>query len=277
MQSVNQKNNSQKTSPKIAIIAGRGELPKIIFDKLGSAFVIGFESDANEVLPADFLGNMGQIGSIVAALKAAEISKIVFAGGIIKPKIKDLKLDKEAAQLLGKMAFTKIFKKLPGDDSLFKMIINYLESHGFAAIGVDEVMPELLAEFGALGVLKPDAQMLENIKLGCECAKKLGKKDLGQAVVYAGGKLIASEDVKGTDNLLERAAKICTDKKVLVKCIKPQQDRRIDLPSIGVHTIEKLAALGFAGVAVEAEHSLIIGKEKVAARADELGVFVWGV
>ena len=106
MQSVNQKDNPTN----IAIIAGRGELPKLIFDKLGKAFVVGFESDANEVLTSNFVGNMGQIGSIMAALKAADVEKIVFAGGIIKPKIKELKLDKEAAKLLGKAAFGRIFK-----------------------------------------------------------------------------------------------------------------------------------------------------------------------
>jgi len=281
VQSVNQKNNSQN----IAIIAGRGVLPKIIFDKLSDdnlgAFVISFDSDNNEFLQPDYIANMGQVGAVVTELKKAEIKKIVFAGGIVKPKLIDLKLDKEAAKLLGKMAFSKFFGKLPGDDKLFKVILGYLEKHGLEIIGVDEVMPELLAEKGILGTLAPTKAQLADIHTGCAAAKVLGEKDEGQAVVCAGGELIATEDEKGTDNLLERAVVICSEKNlpkaVLVKCVKPQQDRRIDLPSIGVQTIEKLAANGFAGVAVEAGSSIIIDKQAVAAKADELGVFVFGI
>jgi DUF1009 family protein len=63
---------------------------------------------------------------------------------------------------------------------------------------------------------------------------------------------------------------------VLVKVKKPQQEKRVDLPTIGVSTVERLAECGFAGVAVEAGASLIVNRREVARRADQLGVFVIG-
>lgn len=280
MQSVNPKNNDSIKTSKYGIIAGRGVLPKLVADALDGAFVLSFGSDKNEFLEADFVGNMGRVGEVVAQFKAAKVEQIVFAGSIEKPNLKDLKLDKAAAKLLGKAAFSRLFgSKLPGDDALFKLIIGYLEKQGFEVVGVDELVPELLADEGALGEVVPDPVSMADIILGCKEARKLGENDIGQAVVCSGGKLIATEDVKGTDNLLERAVFELSDgdaKAVLVKCKKPQQERRIDLPSIGVQTIEKIAALGYAGVAVEAGHSLVIEKEKVAKRADELGIFVFG-
>lgn len=273
MQSANPKSNFSKT----AIIAGRGVLPKIIADKLGNPFIINFNGDENEILPANYVGNIGQIGKTLEQLKKSGAKKVVFAGSITKPSLTKLKLDMDATRLLGKAAISAIFGKLPGDDALFKMIIKYLEDNDLKIIGADEVAPELLAGEGALGKITPDALAMADILEGCKAAKKLGEDDIGQAVVCAGREIIATEDVHGTDNLLERAAAKNPQNAVLVKCMKPQQDRRIDLPSIGVQTIERIASFGFAGVAVEAGHSLIIEKEKVRELADKLGVFVYGM
>ncbi len=274
MQSVNQKDKSGN----LAIIAGRGVLPKIVADSVGDAFIVSFGSDENALLKPDFVGNMGQIGSVAKAMQGADVKRIIFAGSIAKPNLKDLKLDRDAAKLLSKAAFSKFFKKkLPGDDALFRLIIGYLEGKGMEIVGVDEVVPELLAGKGVLGTVEVNPESLRDIEVGIAAARKLGEDDIGQAVVCAGAEVVAHEDVKGTDAMLEMSEQLGVDNAVLVKCKKPQQDRRIDLPSIGVKTIEKLAALGFAGVAVEAEHSLIIEKEKVLKLADKLGVFVYGV
>jgi DUF1009 family protein len=63
---------------------------------------------------------------------------------------------------------------------------------------------------------------------------------------------------------------------VLVKAPKPIQDRRIDLPVIGAHTIAAIAAAGLAGVAVEADGALILERDTVVAAADAHGLFVYG-
>lgn len=55
---------------------------------------------------------------------------------------------------------------------------------------------------------------------------------------------------------------------MLVKVKKPQQERRVDLPTIGVETVERIAQMGFAGVAVEAGASLILNRREVARRAN---------
>ena len=64
---------------------------------------------------------------------------------------------------------------------------------------------------------------------------------------------------------------------VLVKCAKPEQELRVDLPSIGLQTVEGAHAAGLAGIAVEAGRSLILDSAAVIARADALGLFVYGL
>ena len=59
--------------------------------------------------------------------------------------------------------------------------------------------------------------------------------------------------------------------------LKPMQDRKTDLPVIGVGTVKNAHAVHLAGIALEAGASLIVDKGAVAAEADRLGLFVVGV
>jgi DUF1009 family protein len=60
----------------------------------------------------------------------------------------------------------------------------------------------------------------------------------------------------------------------LVKACKPQQEERVDLPTIGIATIEAAARAGLRGVAIEAGAALIVDREAVVERADATGLFV---
>jgi DUF1009 family protein len=101
-------------------------------------------------------------------------------------------------------------------------------------------------------------------------------QDVGQGAVARSGRIIDSEKQDGTDAMLRRVATLGGTGGVLVKRPKPQQERRIDLPTIGVATVRGAAEAGLAGVAVEAGGALVVDQAAVAALADELGVFVYG-
>jgi DUF1009 family protein len=96
--------------------------------------------------------------------------------------------------------------------------------------------------------------------------------------------VLALEAAEGTDAMLARVAALPmavrgeagARRGVLVKCAKPIQDRRIDLPTIGVDTLEAAAKAGLSGLAVEAGGALIVDRAAVVARADALGMFVVG-
>jgi DUF1009 family protein len=95
-------------------------------------------------------------------------------------------------------------------------------------------------------------------------------------VVVQQGLVLGVEAIEGTDALIARVRTLRREGAggVLVKVPKPRQERRIDLPAIGVETLEAAAAAGLRGIAVEAGGALIIDRAKVAARADALGLFV---
>jgi UDP-2,3-diacylglucosamine hydrolase len=101
--------------------------------------------------------------------------------------------------------------------------------------------------------------------------------------VAVGGRAIALEDIEGTDGLLQRAKALRSHGRlagktggVLVKCVKPGQELRVDLPTIGPQTVTAAHAAGLSGIAVEAECSLVLEAAETVRRADALGLFVLG-
>ena len=113
---------------------------------------------------------------------------------------------------------------------------------------------------------------------GARIARGIGALDIGQAVIVHNHQILGVEAIEGTDALIERCANLRSDERggVLVKVKKPQQERRVDLPTIGVETVQRMAQGGFSGIAVEAGASLIVNRKEVARAADLLGVFVIG-
>jgi len=113
----------------------------------------------------------------------------------------------------------------------------------------------------------------------------MGALDIGQAAAVAGGVVLAVEAQEGTDAMLARCADLPAALRgthdarlgVLIKWPKPIQDRRVDLPVIGVKTIEGAAAAGLAGVVGQAGGALVVDKPAVIAAADRLGLFLIGL
>ena len=159
-----------------------------------------------------------------------------------------------------------------------------LERIGFRILPPENFMDDMLAAERLYGGTRPDPAVLNDIQLGIDAARNIGRLDIGQAVVVLRGRVLGVEDEHGTDALIRRCAAGPDGETgggepggVLVKVCKPGQERRIDLPTIGVATVETAAACGLCGVAIEAGGALIVDAEAVARAADRLGIFVLGV
>jgi DUF1009 family protein len=163
-----------------------------------------------------------------------------------------------------------------------RAMLGIFEKEGFRVIGTMEAAPNLIAAAGVYGRHAPNGQALEDIALARKVIHRLGELDIGQAAAVADGLVLAVEAAEGTDAMLERLPLLSKNLRgtpdnrrgVLVKAPKPAQERRVDLPVIGVRTVELAAAGGLAGIAVEAGAALIMRKAKIVAAADRLGLFV---
>ncbi len=259
---------------KLAIIAGGGALPGLLIAARRNAglpyYVVGLQGFANASelgQEPDLWLRFGEAGKGFELLRKAGVSHVVMAGAVKRPSFADMKPDFKTASF-----FARIAGKALGDDGLLSAVISEVESEGFQVLGADEILAGLLAPQGVLGTHKPDVESLADIAIGAAAARDLGQRDVGQAVVVQSGAVTAREDETGTDALIARSSG-----GVLVKMKKPQQERRIDLPTIGVNTVRNAAARGFKGIAIEAGQTLIIDQPGVIAAANETGLFVVGV
>ena len=267
---------------KLGIIAGGGTLPQALIEHCQQNkrdfFVLAIENNADKAIftpdiPHKWI-RIGQAGTGFKILHEQNVQEIVMIGTIRRPTLSDLVPDLRTAAF-----FAKIGLKSVGDDGILRALIKEIESENMRVVGIHEVMPDLLVKSGNLTKHKPDKQALADIKRGIEVAFELGKLDVGQSVIVQQGLVLGVEGIEGTDKLIERCGTY--QRKgvggVLIKLRKPQQDMRIDLPTIGTRTIENLHSAGMRGIAVHAGNALIADEKKVIALADKYNMFICGI
>jgi DUF1009 family protein len=266
---------------RLGILAGSGELPARLIEacrKEGRPFfVLAFEGEADPAIVADAPHawvRVGAAGRGFELLHEAGVEDVVFAGGIRRPSLSSLRPDWRAARFLARVSYRAL-----GDDGLLSALVREVESEGFRVVGAETILGSALIAEGALGRHVPDEQARADIARALEVVRALGSVDVGQAAVVQQGLVLGVEAIEGTDALLARCAGLRREGPggVLVKAAKPRQERRADLPTIGVRTVRGATAAGLRGIAVEAGASLVIDPPGVAMAADAAGLFVVGI
>ena len=125
---------------------------------------------------------------------------------------------------------------------------------------------------------------MADLQKAAHAASGIGALDIGQGVIVCDGLVLCVEAQEGTDAMLNRCAELDETirgteqnrRGVLVKRPKPIQERRIDLPTVGVGTVELAAAAGLSGIGVEAGGALVIDLPGIQMAAQKHGVFLYG-
>jgi DUF1009 family protein len=272
---------------RLGLIAGGGQLPVRLAQFAAAEgalrFIIRLKGMADPLLAAyasEEVG-IGKIGGQVDLLRRAGVEQVCLVGYVRRPDFANVELDWKGVRALPRI----LQAARAGDDALLRVLVGLLEEEGFQVVGADDVLHRLLAPEGMIGGRSPMPNELADLAKAAHAARVIGALDAGQAAVVADGLILALEAQEGTDLMLERVARLPEvlrgtpqrRKGVLVKCPKPQQERRIDLPVIGVTTVERASVAGLAGIGVTAGAALIIDREEVAAVARQLGMFVIGL
>ncbi len=269
----------------LGIIAGGGDLPKAIAESARDAgrevFVIALGADAWIGAFPHETASLGEVGKIMKSLRGADCADVVLAGKLARPKFSEIKLDAKGVMVAPRI----IAAARKGDDALLRAVVETFEREGFRAVGAHEAAPGLLAAAGVMGRVIPSDDDEADIAAAFKIVRMLGELDVGQAAVVCEGLPLVVEAAEGTDAMIARVATLPAHfrgddkhrKGVLAKAPKPIQDRKTDLPVIGVATVRNAAAVGLAGIAVEAGGALILGQRAVIEEADKLGLFVVGV
>lgn len=272
---------------KLGLIAGGGALPVEIArycQSAGRPFAVmrlrGFAGPDLAEFPGVDVG-LAELGKCIKALRAAGCEAVCFAGAVARPDFAALKPDlRGLAALPGVIAAAR-----NGDDALLRRILAEFEKEGFAIEGAHEVMGELTLPVGPLGRLRPRDADIADMERALDVARQIGRLDVGQGCVVCRGLVLAVEAQEGTDAMLRRVAELPEALRgspdapcgVLAKAPKPIQETKVDLPTIGVATVQRVARAGLAGIVGEAGRLLVLDQAAVIAKAEELGVFIIGL
>lgn len=274
--------NQAEMPRRLGIIAGGGPLPAKVAAAAAAAgravFILGLEGFADPDVLAPWpheIQRLGAAGRILSALREHRCQDLVMIGPVRRPSLLDLRPDSEGAKLLarvGRAAFA-------GDNGLLAAVMRVLTEEGFTVLGAHEIMRQAVAPAGVLTKAVPDAQAMTDIARGVQVARHLGAADVGQGCVVQQGLVLAVEAIEGTDAMLARAGMLRRDGVggVLVKLVKPGQDKRADLPTIGPDTVRNAAAAGLRGLAFEARATILAEREACLAAADAAGLFLLGL
>lgn len=215
---------------------------------------------------------ISEFSRIFEIFKAEGITKIVMAGQISPYRLFSKEVAKDA-QLNSLLAGLKDRKA----DTIFGAIAQRLNQAGFELLDSTLFLNDFLPGKGTLTKKEPNPKEWEDIYFGLDLAKRLGDLDIGQTVAVKDKAVVAVEALEGTDNLIRRAGRIARPGMTLVKVSKPKQDKRFDVPVVGLNTVKNLIKVKACCLAIEAEKTLFLDRVASLKLADKKALIIVAV
>jgi len=264
---------------RIGLIAGNGRLPflyaQAAHEQGHQVVAVAHRGETDPSLEGQVDAcawvRVGQVDRILKAFRKEGVTQAVMAGGIGRVRaIAEARPDFGAVRIISRL---RSFR----DDALLRAVAGYFEEAGVAIVAATALLPRLLAQEGHLAGPALSAAQEQDVRLGVEVARALGKVDVGQTVVVKGGHVLALEAVEGTDETLRRGGTLGGAGGTVVKLAKPEQDERFDLPAVGPRTIAVMREVGLKTLAVEAGRTLLLDAPELFSEAERHGISVVAV
>jgi DUF1009 family protein len=267
----------------IGLIAGHGNFPRQVLRaarQVGhEVFVVAitgeaspdFETHAREQGVSGFSWiELGQLGACIQAFKAAGVSQATMAGHV------------KHVRIFGGVApdpmLLAVLQKLPAQnaDALLSAVVAVLGDHGIRVMDSVALLPALVARTGVLTTRTPDAAMQADFAFGYRVADVIAGADIGQTVIVKDRAVVAVEGMEGTDGAIARAGALAGRGVRVVKVAKPAQDRRFDVPVVGLGTVAAMKAAGADALSIDGGLTLVVDGDLFYDAANEAGLVVVG-
>ncbi|KPP88885.1 MAG: hypothetical protein HLUCCA08_13845 [Rhodobacteraceae bacterium HLUCCA08] len=295
----------------LALIAGQGGLPPHLARVLMARGEVPVLCEL-EQFPSEVTGDLPRIGfrletlgTFLKQLHAQGVTRVCLAGAMRRVPVDPGLIDAATAPLVPRLSAALA----KGDDGALRDIIALFEERGLAVIGAAEIAPDLLPPAGVM-CGTPGVGVAEDIATARAALERMGRADLGQAVLVRAGRVLATEDDRGTDAMLVDMAPRTPDRggtdlwdmvedaataaldwlsgpaqpeppdypaegAILYKGPKPGQELRADMPVIGPATAMKAAEAGLAGIVIETGGVMLLDTPAVQQVLDGHDMFLW--
>ncbi len=289
----------------LALICGTGDLPRRVAEaQKVTPLVYVLEGFAPNDLAATQTFRLERLGSVLNELASKGVTEVCLCGAITRPPIDPGQIDAETLPLVPKIQAALG----AGDDGALRVVMSLFEEAGFVIRSVPDLVRDLVEGPGVPTRAQPSLQARADVQEALLALADMGRRDVGQACVVRGGKVMALEEQDGTDALLRRVSQGSalpppTDVVgwamesvgdalddvadwlsgaparraggLLFKAPKPDQDRRADLPTIGPATAMGAVQAGLDGIVIEAGSVLLLERSKTIEILDRAGAFLW--
>ncbi len=265
---------------RIGLLAGVGKLP-VEFARAASQS--GYEVYAVALLEqtdpavADFAKDFQRISvahleAILNYIKENDIHQVTMIGKVTKELLFNGKIMPDVKML-------ELLLSLPdrNDDTIMMAFVRELEKIDCKTFDQTALIKQLMPPRGDFTRRIPTDAERSDMDFGFQVAKALGGLDIGQTVVVKNRAIMAVEAIEGTDECILRGGRLANGGAIVVKVSKPQQDKRFDVPTVGVRTLEKMIEVGAVALAIEAGQTLVVEREKMIALADEHNIAITAI
>lgn len=292
----------------LALVTGQGALPAAVAAAQAQRpLVCALAGNDPDGLQPDISFRIEHLATFMETLKVKAVTELCLCGTIVRPQIDPSQIDAATRPLVPKIA--KAIAR--GEDSALRAVIGLFEQAGFTVRAAHELAPELIPPQGMLSraMLPDDAH--SDVAAALRVSASQGVADLGQACIIRGGAVLAREDARGTDAMLEGVAKGAAPllgsadpvsdmmdmagdllgsvadwlsgdatqhamrSGLFYKAPKPGQDMRVDLPTIGPRTVELVAAAGLSGIVIASGGVIVLERSRVIETVNATGLFLW--
>lgn len=213
----------------------------------------------------------GEVLKIKKILEDEQIKQLTFLGKVHKGLLlKRPKFDSKALELLKNAVQLN-------DDKVMLVLVEELAKIGVTVLDQTIFIKNLMIPAGSLGKLKPTASQMDDVNYGYWLAKEMGKLDVGQSVIIKDKMIMAVEAIEGTDKCIMRGAKLAKKGASVIKVAKPSQDKRFDIPAVGLRTLETMKKYKATLLAVEANETIIVDQEEVVKFADKNNIVIMAI
>ncbi|MDX1681222.1 MAG: UDP-2,3-diacylglucosamine diphosphatase LpxI [Akkermansiaceae bacterium] len=265
----------------IGIIAGKGVYPRIFIEAARRKepdirlVVVAFHDETDQET-ADMADEViwlrvGQLSKLIKFFVKQGAKEAVMMGQISPSKLFNLRPDIRILMMLARV-------KERNAETLFGAITDELAKDGVEVLPATTFLEDLLPGPGHVCGPKFKKRQLADAEFGFKLVKQTSAMDIGQSIVVRHGTVLAQEAFEGTNACIRRGGELGHRKDVmLVKVSKPNQDMRFDVPVVGPQTIEVCAEAGVSSIAIEADKTLLLEKDKIEALCKEHGIGVHAV
>jgi hypothetical protein len=216
-------------------------------------------------------------GSWIRHLRKAGIDQAIMVGRVNKSQLYDRwRYFRYIPDWRTLKLFWRVVRRDKRPQAILQALVAELASAGITLVDCTQYCPDHLATPGVMTRRQPTDAQWADIRFGYDRCRMISKLDIGQSIAVLDRDIIAVEAVEGTNAMIERAGKLCRIAGWTLVKMSTNQEMRVDVPTIGTTTIEKLAAARAGCLVLEVGRTIMLEKPKVLELADRCKIAIVG-